>query len=202
MPSTFREPSISAVTTGDYPARLRCVPALAEPQALTARPTASGRARHAAGMELALQRWLAAHCIMFLRVSLGAVFLAFGFLKFFPGVSPAENLAVTTTSILTFHLVPGSVELALIATLECSIGLWLLSGRALRGVICLLAVELVGIMSPVVLLAGRLFDGPHGAPTLEGQYVLKDVILVGAVLVLAATILGPRDGSAVQGGAS
>ncbi len=37
-----------------------------------------------------------------------------------------------------------------------------------------------------MLLSGRLFDGPHGAPTLEGQYVLKDIVLVGAALVIAA----------------
>ena len=143
--------------------------------------------------ELALHRWLVAHSMTLLRMSLGAVFLGFGFLKFFPGVSPAEELAVTTTSMLTFHLVPASIAIVAIAALECVIGLWLLSGRALRGVVYLLGIELVGIMSPVVLLAGRLFDGPHGAPTLEGQYVLKDVILVGAVLVLAATVLGTRD---------
>jgi putative oxidoreductase len=43
-----------------------------------------------------------------------------------------------------------------------------------------------------VLLTGRLFHGPHGAPTLEGQYVLKDLIIVGAALVMAATVSGGR----------
>jgi len=50
----------------------------------------------------------------------------------------------------------------------------------------------VGILSPVVLLAARLFDGPHHTPTLEGQYVLKDIILVTATLVIAATLRGGR----------
>ena len=56
----------------------------------------------------------------------------------------------------------------------------------------LLGVQLIGILSPLVLLTARLFDGPHGAPTLEGQYVLKDVILVAAALVIAATVGGGR----------
>jgi uncharacterized membrane protein YphA (DoxX/SURF4 family) len=143
-------------------------------------------------IELAIHRWLVAHSIDLLRVSLGAVFLGFGFLKFFPDVSPAQKLVIDTTSILTFDLIPGSVAIVAVALLECIIGLWLLSGRALRGAIYLLVLELVGILAPIVLLGGRLFGGPHNAPTLQGQYVLKDVILVAAVLVLAVTVRGGR----------
>jgi putative oxidoreductase len=143
-------------------------------------------------IEAAVSGWLVAHSITLLRVSLGCVFLGFGFLKFFPMVSPAEQLVMDTTSMLTFGLVPGSVSVVAIAVLECVIGLWLLSGRALRGVMYLLAIELVGILAPVVLLGDRLFSGPHDAPTLQGQYVLKDVILVAAVLVVAATVRGAR----------
>lgn len=169
-----------------------------------AQPPAQGRralsrlAQRVEAIELALHRWLLARSLTFLRVSLGAVFLGFGFLKFFPGVSPAENLTASTTSILTFGLVPASVALVAVASLECVIGLWLLSGRALRGVLVLLVLELVGILSPLALLAGRLFMGPHHAPTLEGQYVLKDVILVGAMLVVAATVRGGRLTSATR----
>jgi len=43
-----------------------------------------------------------------------------------------------------------------------------------------------------VLLSGRLFSGPPGAPTLEGQHVLQDFVLVGAAFVLAATLGGSR----------
>jgi hypothetical protein len=45
-------------------------------------------------------------------------------------------------------------------------------------------------LSPAVLLAGRLFAGPHHMPTLEGQYVLKDVILVAVAMVIATTVRG------------
>lgn len=122
-------------------------------------------------LDAAAHRWLLAHSIALLRVSLGAVFLGFGVLKLFPGVSPAQNLVEATTHILTFGLLPGSVALFGVAVLECTIGLCLISGRALRGAIYLLGIQLVGILSPVVLLAPRLFMGPHNAPTLEGQYV-------------------------------
>ena len=68
----------------------------------------------------------------------------------------------------------------------------LLLGRWMRLAVWLLAGELIGILSPLALLPSRLFNGPHNAPTLEGQYVLKDVIIVGAALVLIATLSGAR----------
>jgi putative oxidoreductase len=151
------------------------------------------RAREIGGTAEAMaHRWLVAHSIMLLRVSLGAVFLAFGALKIFPGVSPAEDLVTATTHALTFGLVPGPVALLTVAVLECLVGILLISGRHLRAAICLMALLMVGILSPTVLFAPRLFSGPHHAPTLEGQYVLKDVVLVAATLVLAATLGGGR----------
>ena len=91
---------------------------------------------------------LVRYSIVALRISLGVVFFAFGVLKYFPGVSPAQNLAETTTHILFFGLVPGGVALVLIATLECAIGLLLISGRGLRVALYLLILELLGILSP------------------------------------------------------
>jgi len=113
-------------------------------------------------------------------------FLGFGVLKFFPGVSPAESLAIATTDKLTLGLVGGHTALVVIAALECFIGVCMLAGRWMRVAIWLLALQFVGILSPLVLLPARLFGGPYHAPTLEGQYVLKDVILVAAGLVIAA----------------
>jgi hypothetical protein len=60
-----------------------------------------------------------------------------------------------------------------------------------------LAVEFIGIISPLFLLPARLFAGPHHAPTLEGQYVLKDIILVAAALDIAAGSF--RGGRLVRG---
>ncbi|MGH8965167.1 MAG: hypothetical protein ACRDXB_07525, partial [Actinomycetes bacterium] len=55
--------------------------------------------------------------------------------------------------------------------------------------IYLLVMWVLGILSPAVLLPGRLFSGPDHAPTLEGQYVLKDIILLTASLVIVAATL-------------
>lgn len=140
--------------------------------------------------ELQAVRWLARHSVDVLRISLGLVFFVFGILKFFPGLSPAESLASETFSILTFGLIPHGVAMVLIAALETTIGLLLISGRGLRLALALLAVQMVGILSPIVLLPGEMFRTDPIAPTLAGQYVLKDVILGAAVLVVAAKALG------------
>jgi putative oxidoreductase len=142
--------------------------------------------------ELRLADWLARYSITMLRVSLGFVFLGFGVLKFFPGLSPAEPLAARTLDILTLGLIPERIGLLMVAGFESLIGLLLLSGRWLRLALGLLAVELIGILSPIVLLPGEMFRGSLVAPTLAGQYVIKDIVLAAAGLVIAARTLGAR----------
>lgn len=136
--------------------------------------------------------WLGRHCLLWLRVSLGLVFLGFGILKFVPGLSPAQDLVGLTVEALTFGLVPGAVGLVLVAAMETAIGFSLISGWHLRAGLVLLGMAMVGILSPVVLFPDRLFAGPLSAPTLEGQYVLKDLVLLAAALVVAVTEFGRR----------
>jgi len=146
-------------------------------------------------LENVVHRLLVRHSVSALRVSVGAIFLGFGVLKYFPGVSPAEMLATDTTDVLFLGLVPASVAIYVVATMECFIGICFLigSGALMRVAIWVLAAQFAGILSPLVIEPGQLFTGPHGAPTLEGQYVLKDIILVAAGMVIAAgTFRGGR----------
>lgn len=129
---------------------------------------------------------LGRHSVDILRVSLGLVFLGFGVLKFFPGASPAEALVMRTIDTLTLGIVEGRNAVLLTALMECFIGLTLVTGKFLRTGLLVLGVSLVGIMSPLVLFFGDLFPG---TPTLEAQYVLKDVVLAAAGLVIAAKAL-------------
>lgn len=145
-----------------------------------------------AAAEARLMEWLARYSVDLLRISVGLVFLAFGVLKFFPGLSPAQELAGRTVEILTFGLVPDQVAVLMVATLETTIGLLLVTGRWLRLGIALLVIAMAGILSPLVLLPDELFRGRLYAPTLEGQYVLKDIVLVSAAFVIAARALGAR----------
>jgi putative oxidoreductase len=133
--------------------------------------------------------WLTRYSIEMLRISVGLVFLGFGALKFFPGVSPAQGLAVDTLERLSLGVLSGEAALLTTAIAECFIGITLISGKLLRTGLAVLAVSMVGIMSPLVLFFTDLFPG---APTLVAQYVLKDIVLVTAGLVIAARALGAR----------
>ena len=139
-----------------------------------------------------LQAFLVAYSLHALRISLGLVFLGFGVLKFFPGLSPAEAIVSATIDRLTFGLVSGRSAVLLTAVTETVIGLTLVTGKFLRVGIVVLGGALIGIMSPLALFTAELF--PHG-PTLMGQYVLKDIVLAAAALVVAAYALGARLGS-------
>ena len=128
--------------------------------------------------------------ITLLRISLGLVFLGFGLLKFVPGLSPVEGLVEGTVDLLTFGRLTGGAATGVVAAMESLIGLSLLTGRYLRLGLALLGIAMVGILSPIVLFADRLFFSRAGfAPTLEAQYVLKDVVLLAASLVVAAAAL-------------
>lgn len=148
----------------------------------------------AAGHEPALldrtRTLFATYGVAALRISLGLVIAGFGSLKFFPGASPAEGLVLRTTEVLTFGLVEGRPAVLGTAAIELALGVVLLTGRFLGPGLVLMAGWLVGILSPVVLFPGEMF--PDGLPTLAAQYVLKDVVLAAAWLVVAAHALGAR----------
>lgn len=134
-----------------------------------------------------VQRFLARIAVPALRVSLGLVFLVFGALKFLPGASPVEDLVMRTWNSLSFGIVDGYAAMALTASLEVFVGLAFVTGFLLRIGLLALAGTFVGIFSPLVFFTGELFTS--AGPTLTAQYILKDVVLVAAAMVIAAKAL-------------
>ncbi|MGH3485006.1 MAG: DoxX family protein [Nocardioidaceae bacterium] len=132
--------------------------------------------------------WLARYSIDILRVCLGVVFLAFGVLKFIPDASPAQALVERTLDTLSLGIVSGQTALVMTALAECFIGITLITGKLLRAGLAVLAASMIGIMSPLVLFFTDMF--PADGPTLEAQYVFKDIVLIAAGLVIAARTLG------------
>lgn len=142
--------------------------------------------------DTAMNSWMVANSVVILRLSMGLVFVGFGLLKFFPGVSPIESLATRTTVILTLGIFSGHNAMDFVATLECVIGICFLTGRFLRVGVWLMLIQMIGAMSPIFLFFSELFPGPSHTPTLAAQYILKDIILVAAGMVIAATWSGAR----------
>lgn len=141
-------------------------------------------------IDVKLTRWMARHGVALLRLSMGVVFLWFGGLKFFPGLSPAEDLAGRTITMMTFGMVPTTVSLPLLALWEVLIGLGFLTGRCMRATILLLAGQMLGTVTPLLFFPHETFTAYPIAPTLEGQYIIKNIVLLSAGLVLGAVVRG------------
>jgi uncharacterized membrane protein YkgB len=138
-------------------------------------------------LDAAITHWMARHGITILRIALGVVFIWFGALKLFPGTSPAEDLVRATVPWL-----PDGLFLPLLAIWEIAIGVGFLTGRALRITILLLFLQMPGTLAPVLLLPERVFAVFPFALTLEGQYIVKNLVLIAAALVIGATVRGGR----------
>ncbi len=134
--------------------------------------------------------WMARYGITLMRVALGITFLWFGALKFLPGLSVSDDLAVRTISVLSFGYVVPSVSLPMLATWECAIGLGLIFGKFLRVTLLLLFFQMIGTFLPLVFFPSETWTHIPYEPTLEGQYIIKNLILVGAGIVVGATVRG------------
>jgi uncharacterized membrane protein YphA (DoxX/SURF4 family) len=136
--------------------------------------------------------WMARHGLMLLRVSVGLVFLWFGFLKFFPGLSPAQELATRTIDVMTGGILSPGTSIVLLAAWETAVGVGLLFGLFMRVTLLLLFLQMLGTLTPLFFFPAEVFTRVPYAPTLEGQYIIKNMVLISAGLVLGATVRGGR----------
>jgi uncharacterized membrane protein YphA (DoxX/SURF4 family) len=134
--------------------------------------------------------WMADHGMLLLRIALGVVFFWFGALKLIPDASPAEALAGQTIERLSGGLVAAGTALPILALWEVAIGVGLFIGRGMRITLFLLFVQMLGTITPLFLFPTETFSQFPWAPTLEGQYIIKNVVIVAAAIVLGATVRG------------
>lgn len=140
--------------------------------------------------EKKLAAWKAKNGLNILRISLGLIFIWFGLLKFFPGVSPAEGLAGKTIYTLTFGLVKPQASLPLLAMWECTIGFGLVFKKWLRLTLLLLYFQMAGTFLPLFFFPHETFGASVFIPTLLGQYIIKNIVLVSAAIVIGAAAKG------------
>ena len=122
--------------------------------------------------------------INFIAISIGMVYLWFGLLKFFPNVSPAEELAKNTVDQLTFGLLPTNFSYILLAIWETVIGILLLLNLYNRIVIIAALIHMVFTFSPIFFFPELIFKEVPFSLTLVGQYIAKNIIIVSALLLL------------------
>ncbi len=119
-----------------------------------------------------------------MRLSLGIIFVWYGMLKFFPTLSPAEDLAIKTIDIMFFHLIDGSLSIKLLAILEVAIGIGFLSGYYTKLVTIIFLGHMLCTFAPLFILPELSFTHAPYAFTLVGQYIVKNIvfILVGVMI--------------------
>jgi uncharacterized membrane protein YphA (DoxX/SURF4 family) len=143
-------------------------------------------------VDIAVTRWMADHGLLLLRLSIGLIFLWFGLLKFFGGMSPAQDIAFRTIDTITFGFFSENVIIYGLATWEVLIGIGLLFRIFLRETLLLLYLQMLGTFTPVFLFPGEVFHVFPLSLTLEGQYIFKNLVVVSAGIVLGATARGGK----------
>ena len=121
-----------------------------------------------------------------IRLSFGVIFIWFGVLKPL-GLSSAEGLLKSTVIWLPF----GSPEmwLIIIGLWEVVIGVFFFFKKTTRIAIILLFLQMVGTFMPLVVLTEVTFQSNNFLlPTLEGQYIIKNLMIISAALVLGGEI--------------
>ncbi|MBB5801426.1 putative membrane protein YkgB [Saccharothrix ecbatanensis] len=121
------------------------------------------------------------------RVVIGVLYVWFGGLKVIPGLSPVDDLAGHAMSVITMGLVKPSVSMPLLAVAEILIGIGLISGKLPRITVIVALGHMAGIFLTVFILPGEIW-ATWGVPTLNGQYVVKNAILVCALLNVALRV--------------
>ncbi len=129
-----------------------------------------------------IAKWMGRWSIPALRVSFAIIFTWFGILKPF-GLSSAEDMLKATVAWLPIGT-PG-FWLIVIGWWEVAIGITFLFHKTTKIAIALLFLQMFGTFMPLVVLPGITFqDGNVLTPTLEGQYIIKNVMIISAALVL------------------
>ena len=117
-------------------------------------------------------------------ISIGLVYLWFGSLKFFSGLSPAESLAKNTIEQLTAGLIFPDISIILLAIWETAIGIFLMLNIWYRFALKLAFVHMIFTFSPFLFFPELVWtDAPFGL-TLIGQYIVKNIIILGVLFVL------------------
>ena len=121
--------------------------------------------------------------VPFLRFSIGVVFIWFGALKTIGHLSPAFDLIAATVYWLTPEII-----VPLLGLWEVGIGICFLIPPLTRLGLGLLALQMPGTFLPLVLLPDVCFNVFPFGLTLEGQYIVKNLVIIGSALVIGSRL--------------
>jgi len=125
--------------------------------------------------------------VPFLRFAIGIIFIWFGALKTIGELSPAYDLVAATIYWLTPEVI-----VPLLGLWEVGIGVAFLIPSLTRVGLILLAFQMPGTFLPLVLLPEICFTVIPFGLTLEGQYIVKNLVIIGSALVIGAGLANTK----------
>lgn len=137
-------------------------------------------------MDTAIAGWMNRHGHFFLRISMGIIFIWFGLLKPY-GHSPANDLVARTV-----YWMNPDFFIPFLGYWETFIGVCLLFRRLVRLAILLLFLQIGGTFLPLVILPEVCFAKFPFVLTLEGQYIVKNLLIISSAIVIGGTVRHPE----------
>ena len=134
-------------------------------------------------VDLVIIPFLRRVAVPLLRISLGVVFVWFGLLKIFE-VSPVAEFVARTV-----YWVDPNLFVPALGVFEVTLGVLLLLGKMMRLTLFLFLAQMVGTFLTFLVLPNVVFQ--HGNPlllTVEGEFVVKNLVLIAAGLVVGTTV--------------
>jgi len=135
-------------------------------------------------IDLSIATWMNKYGRIFLRYSLAVIFIWFGILKPL-GMSPAEDLVARTV-----YWIPSDIFMPILGWWEVLIGICLVFRPLIRAAIFLLILQMIGTVMPLFILPDICFTRIPFGLTLEGQYIVKNLIIISSAIVIGGTVRG------------
>lgn len=134
-------------------------------------------------IDLKIINWLRRWFLPFARFAIFVIYFYFGILKVFD-LSPASPLAqaLVAKTIGASHF---DVLFHVLAVFECVIGVLFLFPKATRVVIPLLFLHMIIVCSPLIFVPNLAWSKAF-VPTLEGQYIIKNLAIAALAIGIAA----------------
>ena len=134
-------------------------------------------------LDIFISNYMSTYGILLLRYSLAMIFIWFGLLKPL-GISPAQELVENTV----YWFDDKATFVNFLGWWEVVIGFTMCFRPLIRISIFLLFLQIPGTFLPLVLLPEVCFtDFPYGL-TLEGQYIVKNLLIISSALVIGGTV--------------
>ena len=122
-----------------------------------------------------------------IRIPLFIIFFWFGILKVLK-MSPATELIIET--VFWMPLLSAENWVVIIGYWEMAIGLCFLNKKTTLIAVILMFLQMSGTFLPLVILPEITFQNSNPfLPTLEGQYIIKNIIIITAALIIGRSYL-------------